>query len=378
MRRETHLPRTPSLARRGDWRRWSKIALVWAICAGAAAARAHVVYTPTTLSTWVNEADLIAVVEIVQPLRVWRAPDGSDLQEYISVRVVDVLRGSAPANRFDYLPHSEGEPRYRAGDRALLFLEKTAPRAEYAKLHEFFPYFSRQGAGSEWKLASLEDPAIEMARAWDLLRGRDDVDATRALLLRELTLAEPRLRTDAILELVRFRARPDAWPDAVAVRPFAALADDPSFDVASRVALLRVLDGAPGVDTAASLLALTAAPLRERDRKVVVSAASLSRDPRLSAWLAAQLDSRQPRRRRQAATALAHPWHAAHVAKLVEVALEDGDESVARSATQALAAIGDAPARAGLQEVAEARRDSVAATARRLLRERVAPAAPAG
>ena len=342
-----------------------------------APAAAHVVYTPTTLREWVKGADLIAVVEITRPLSVWRAEDGSELQEYISARIVEAIAGQPPAGSLDFLPHSEGEPRYRAGERALLFLESTKPRAEFAALAARFPFYSRQGAGSEWKLAGADDPALEMARAWAALPAAAPGEV-RSLLLRQLVIGDARLRRDAILELVRFRRQTGAWPDAAAVEPFARLAAAPSLDVTERIALVRVLDGAPGFDAAAHLLPLTGFRLDDGARKALVGAASLSHDARLSDWLAGRLADPDPRVRREAATALAHPWQAAHVAALVEVAKGDPNEGVARSATQALAAIGDAAARAGLAAVAEERRDSVAETARRLLRDRLRATPHAG
>jgi hypothetical protein len=335
-----------------------------------ALAAAHVVYTPTTLREWVKGADLIAVVEITRPLSVWRAEDGSDLQEYISARIVEAIAGEPPSGSLDFLPHSEGEPRYRAGERALLFLESTKPRAEFAALAARFPFFSRQGAGSEWKLAGADDPVLEMARAWAALPAAAAPGEVRSLLLRQLVIGDARLRRDAILELVRFRRQADAWPDAAAVEPFARLAAAPSLDVTERIALVRVLDGAPGFDAAAHLLPLTGVRLDDGARKALVGAAALSRDARLSDWLASGLADPDPRVRRAAATALAHPWHAAHVAALTALATNDPDEGVARAAVQSLAAIDDAAARAGLAAVAEERRDSAAATARRLLRDR--------
>jgi len=335
----------------------------------ASVAPAHVVYAPTTLREWVANADLIAVAEIVAPLRVWRAADGSDLQEYLSVHVIEVLRGTTPGREIDYFPHAEGEPRYRPGDRALLFLERTVPRRDRVAVAARFPYFSRQGAGNEWKLDSADDPALEMARAWEALPKDAAAADARALLLRQLTLGDARLQRDAIFELVRFRRQPGAWPDAAAVEPFARLTTSASLGPTERIALTRALDGAPGFDASAPLLALTGDDLDAPTRKALVSAASVSRDPRLSAWLAAQLESSDPNRRREAATALAHPWHAAHVAKLIDLAVGDADEDVARSAVRALAAIDDPASRTGLEAVTERRDDSVAVTARRLLNQ---------
>lgn len=358
--------------------RAGRVAAVACLLALPSAAAAHVVYAPTTLRDWVRTASLIAVVEIVRPLSVWRAADGSDLQEYISVRVVDVVEGEAPGDSFDFIPHSEGEPRYRGGERALLFLESTGSRAELSKLSARFPYYSRQGAGTEWKLAGNDDPAVEMARAWSALPEDAPVGTVRSLLLRQLVSGDAALRGDAILALVRFRLQTGAWPDAESVAPFARLATDASFDVPTRVALLRVLDGAPGFDAAAVLLPLTAAALDDRARNAVASAAALSDDARLSAWLADQLDDGDPRVRRRAAAALAHPWHAAHVSALAAAAEKDPDKRVARAAVNALAAIGGDAARSALTRVANERRDDVANTARRVLRAAPTPLSPAG
>jgi hypothetical protein len=283
------------------------------------------------------------VVEFEAPLRTWSQAGGGDRQDYYRVRVLDVIAGSPPeAEQIDFFPHAEGAPRFRAGERALLFLERTELRPEFASLAARFPWFSVQAAGEEWSLEGAEGAAVlDAARAWARwLAGADAgaPDHLRALLLRQLGSPVARLRRDALLELVRARDLPgvlDAPGDAAA---FAALLAGGTLPVAERLTLLQLLEGRPGFDPNPVWEALFASQLEPREWSAVLRVAGRDDAPGLSARIGELLAAPDPALRRAAAEALADPRHAARVGALAKLAA-GADDGAARAAIQALAAI---------------------------------------
>jgi len=275
----------------------------------APAAHAHVVYDRPTLRQQAGEATVVAIVEFETPLSVWSAPDGSDHQEFFGVRRIETLKGTAPPERFDFFPHAEGEPGFRTGDRAIVFLEPTASRAEFLSLASRFPYFSVQRPGQEWTLPrAARSEAVELARAYaDLPRLPDAeaADTLRALLLRGLRASEPRLRADALAELVRARTTPGLLATPEQSAPFVRLAGPGRLTVSERMALALVLEGAPGADPDRALRALAAEPLAADERAGLVRVAARRDDPALRAYVARCAADPDPTVRREAQAALA-------------------------------------------------------------------------
>src|SRR5690606_9990738 len=182
--------------------------LLAALVAAALPARAHVVFERTSLREWLTRSALVVVAEFESDVEMWSAPDGSDRQEFFRVRVLETLKGPAPASPLEFFPHAEGFPRFQAGDRALLFLARSDARREFAALATRFPWFSVQGAGHEWRLAPGAEGArvLATARRWLALRGdapSDPIGAVRSLLVDQLGSEVPALRADAVAELVR-------------------------------------------------------------------------------------------------------------------------------------------------------------------------------
>jgi hypothetical protein len=267
-------------------------------------AGAHVLFDRTTLRQWTAEADAAVVAEFESGVQTWSAPDGSDRQEFFRVRVVEVLHGAIGEGTLDYFPHAEGFPRHHAGDRALLFLERTDAHPEFAPLASRFAWFSTQGAGQEWKLergpegAAVKEIALRLT-AYRRDRPADPRAALRDLLLAELASGVPRLRGDALAELVRARE----WPgflDAAATPAFAAWIDAVALSATQRLALIRVLEGAPGFDADAELRAMTREHLTGAERAQFVRVARTRDDPVLRAWLATLADDPRPDVRREA------------------------------------------------------------------------------
>ncbi len=261
-----------------------------------------------TLRQWTAESAAAAVVVFESDGQLWRADDGSDRQDFFRVRVETVLCGALEAGPLEFFPHAEGFPSFRAGDRALLFLERSADRIEFTSLSPRFPWFSTQGAGQEWKLPPDESGTRILEVAQRLASHRVSRPANPNRALRDVVLAElgsgvPRLRRDAISELVTARLRPD-FLDAEAMRSFASFVDTTDLAVTERLALLRLLDGAPGFDASARLRAMTREPLAGPALAQLVRVAGASDDAALRAWVATLASDARPEIQREARAAL--------------------------------------------------------------------------
>jgi hypothetical protein len=281
------------------------------------------------------------------------------LQEFLSLRVLETISGPAVNGALDIFPHAEGEPRYRVGDRAVLFLDRTAERREFAHLAGRFPFFTTQGAGHEWGLGESPD-VVAAVRRWVVLRD-GDVEGTRAALLAQLRSDDPRLRADALVDLTHLRSR--MFASAESVEPFARLSNSDRLDLSSRLALARALDGAPGFSGADMVLEWTTAPGSVRDEINLIRASGSFRDPRLTAWLEGRLTDERVEIRAAAALALGEPWHASSVPALQSAAADPADR-VARAAVRGLEGIGSADALAALDRLTGSKRQEIAKLAR--------------
>jgi hypothetical protein len=331
----------------------SALALLAAAAVLAApAAHAHIVYARATLAQLVEESEVAVVAEFAGAAQLWTAADGSDREEYYAIRVVETLKGAPGAERIEFFPHAEGFPTWAAGERALVFLERTAGHAGFAGAGARFTWFSTQGPGQEWKLAGVEGgPVLAAARGWAALAkpGAAAAAATgtrRELLVAALGSGVPRLESDALVELVR--AGGAVLADADGVAPFAALARSPAVRAPVRLPLLRLLDGRGGFEAEPALLAMTREPLTPPERALLVQVAGGVRDARITAWLAGLAKGGDAALQLAAARALGQPWHAAAVPTLAALA-SAGDATLARAALQALAAVGTPEARRALE-----------------------------
>lgn len=338
----------------------SRVVAAALLLLGAATARAHVIVQQPSLRQLLQSSTTTAIVEIASPLRTWTAPDGMDRQEYFSARTVETIAGETPPARFDVFPHGEGLPAWQEGDRALIFLDATARQPEFASLAARFPYFTIQQAGQEWRLVGTQGDAVRAAviayRDLSNQPASQAAPALRALLLRSLRSGAPALREDAIGELVRMRSVPGLeqamFPARADLAPLTTLlAREAGLPVTSRVALARLLDGLHGFDAGPAIRTLTKEPLTGTERVQLVRAASATHDAGVSSWLAGLLASPDVTLRREAAYALGHPWHAAHVQALA-ARLADPDPSVARAALRSLAEIDSPESMAVLRRVA--------------------------
>jgi len=334
--------------------------LAVALILAAGTARAHVVVQQPGLRQLVQSSTTTAIVEVASPIRMWSTPDGSDRQEYFTLRTVETIAGQAPPARFDAFPHAEGLPAWQPGDTVLIFLESTASRPEFARLAARFPYFTIQPPGQEWKLTAADGDAIRAAvvgyRDLAAKPTGQSAPALRGLLLRSLRSGSAPLRGDAMAELVRAKDARALFTALFAspadLAPFTALlAPDAGLPVTARVALARVLDGAHGFGANAAIRGFTAEPLTAAERVQLIRAAAATQDAGVSAWLASLLVAPDATLRREAAYALGHPWHAAHARALAE-RIADPDRGVARAALRSLGAMETPEASAILERIA--------------------------
>lgn len=274
----------------------------------ANAADAHVLFDRATLRQWTADSAAVVVAEFESDVAIWSAEDGSDRQEFFRVRVVEPLYGAATPGPLEFFPHAEGFPAFRKGDRVLLFLERTSEQREFSSLAPRFRWFSTQGAGQEWKLEAGPggDAVLEIARRLAGQRATPPADPRQAL--RDLTLAElasgvPRLRSDAIAELIRARDLPGFF-DAETRSAFTIWLEGGKLSVTERLALIRILDGAPGFDADARLRAMTQEALSGRELTQLVRAAGSRDDPGLRAWLAGLAQDPRPDVQREARAAI--------------------------------------------------------------------------
>jgi hypothetical protein len=321
----------------------------------AAPAGAHIVYARDTLAQFVEKSELVVVAEFRAGPTMWAAEDGSDREEYYAIRVVETLKGAAGAERLEYFPHAEGLVRYAPGERALVFLDRTASRPELATAGARFAWFSVQAPGQEWKLAGAEAaPILAAARSWAALVKAPPADdsARRAeLLAAALGSGVARLESDALVELVRTGG--GLLRDAASVAPFAALARSKATRAGVRLALVRILDGRGGFEAAPVLLEMTREPATPAERLLLVQVAGGVREARFTAWLTGLAAGADPALRLAAVRALGHPWHAAAVPALAPLTTGP-DADLGRAALQSLAAIATPEARAALESAARA------------------------
>lgn len=320
-------------------------------------ARAHVVYDRATLRQYVQHSAVAFVAEFVSGPLVWVAPDASDRQEYFRGRSLEVLRGATPPELFEFFPHAEGFPSFQAGDRALVFLERTETRPEFAPLAGRFPWFSVQESGEEWKLAGADGEAtLSLARGYADLVGAGDaalLPGLRALVVGALGSPFPALRAEARAELIALRGTAGFFGSRDDVAPFAAIVTSPATPLTERISIARLLEGAPGFDAPAAFQAFVAEPRSRDDTLSLVRVYATSSDPVVAAWILARLEAPDPGVRREAAISLGRGRRPEHVAALARAA-GDPDGDVARAAIGALGAIGEPAAREALRAVRDA------------------------
>jgi hypothetical protein len=147
---------------------------------------------------------------------------------------------------------------------------------------------------------------VEVARRLVAARERPPADARAALRehwVAELASGAPRLRRDALVELMR-RDRSADPLDAATVAALARFTVPPALPPLERLALIRLLAGETGFDADAPLVAMTSEPLDERALAQLVRTSAERPVPALRTWLLALADDPRPAVRSEARAAL--------------------------------------------------------------------------
>ncbi len=316
-----------------------------------APALAHVVFQRQSLRQWAQQADVIVVADILSGLAVWSAPDGSEHQEYFKARVVQSLTETQLPETLDVFPHAEGEPRFKTGDRALLFLDRTGSRAEFAHMAHRFPYFTTQGAGDEWIVDAGDADITAIAVRWRTLGRNRTYKAQRDLLLLQLDSSIRRLHVEAISDFLKLKHQ--LQRDREAIERLTAMSRSSRLGVGERVGLIGLLSGVPEYAAGAELFRLAGEVSETRDRALVIRAAGRLRDDSTTTWLRDRLHESDPAIQDAALFALGHPWHSAAVPDVAAVAVSPAASlRVGTAAVRALGRIATPEARAALQTVA--------------------------
>ncbi|MCG8589555.1 MAG: hypothetical protein MJE66_09715, partial [Proteobacteria bacterium] len=250
-----------------------------------------------TLRQFVQHSASVVVAEFESGPVLWRAPDGSDHQDVFRCRRLELLAGDDPGERFAFFPHAEGFPAFAAGDRALVFLESTAERPEFAALAPFLPLYSLQERGEEWKLAGASGDATLMlardyARWLQRTGGRESnagVHRLAALLLKGLRTGATVLEDDALAELLRLRNAPRGAWNAPTLAAFTRFAKDPGAPFRLRLGVVRALETREGFAAAPAWAALLATAETPADRIALARAARHDAPAPVAGWLRAQL-----------------------------------------------------------------------------------------
>jgi len=98
------------------------IATVLACAAGPT--RAHVVYGTPTLSQLTHESDLVARARIIDPLSRVPLPDPLAREVVVVAEVLELLKGSYPEKRLEFVQHGHGSPEYEKGEEVAVFLKR--------------------------------------------------------------------------------------------------------------------------------------------------------------------------------------------------------------------------------------------------------------
>lgn len=310
------------------------------LLAWAPAASAHVVVARGSLRQYLQHSALCVHARFETGPSSWTDPSG-DRQEFYRVRVLERLSGAVDAPPvLDFFPHAEGLPGFRAGDRAVVCLERTETRPELARHARRFPFFSLQEAGEEWRTDGDSRATLDLARAWArwLAAGGDDVAGMLGLLERGLASAVPVLQRDALLELSRGRDLPELLDREAHVVRLAAYVASPDLSIGRRAALFMLLAGRPGFGAQEQLAGLVASPRDDAERIALARILAASPMPGVQAWLAGLALDPAPAVRRAAVAAQGRRGAGADM-DLLRRALADPDAGVARAATRALGAL---------------------------------------
>lgn len=367
-----------SAARRVRWA--VLLALAWvALGSLPPPAGAHVVLSRATLRQSLQHSALSVRARFLGDPRIERVA-GGDRQEVQRLRIEEVLarRGASGAGtglpdvgaELDVFFHAEGMPSFPDGASALVFLERTSERPEFAALAPSFPWYSVQGPGDEWILAGDDGARIlDQARAWRAWVDDPGADfgGLRSILLAGLDSGVERLQADSMAELLRISGRPGFLDAPGASEAFARRVGDAALPFSRRIALLHWLEPSLGPGSGALWARLLAGVSGEADTVALAGLAGADPDPAVALWLRQRVDDPSQRVRRAVWRAIARSASAEDVGLLARGS-RDADPAVARAAIQGLGSLSAPAARSQLEALAGSEPPERARWARAALR----------
>ena len=181
-------------------------ATVLAFAAGPT--RAHVVYGTPTLSQLTHESDLVARVRIIDPLSRVPPPDALAREVVVVAEVLELLKGSFPEKRLEFVQHGHGSPEYEKGEEVAVFLKRIERSRELggSAVASRIQWVSEQEAGSKYVLdARVRGDFVAAVRAYAQLAAfapEARPEATHRITLELLASSQPMLSSSALRDLV--------------------------------------------------------------------------------------------------------------------------------------------------------------------------------
>ena len=182
------------------------IATVLAFAAGPA--RAHVVYGTPTLSLLTQESDLVARVRIIDPLSRVPLPDPLAREVVVVAEVLELLKGSYPEKRVEFVQHGHGSPEYEKGEEVAVFLKRVERSRELGEgaAASRIRWVSEQEAGSKFALdARVRADFAAAVRAYaqlGVLAPEARLEAMHRITLERLSSPHLMLASSALRDLV--------------------------------------------------------------------------------------------------------------------------------------------------------------------------------
>ena len=344
-------------------------AIVFVAWALSSPAWSHIEVGEKNLLVQVAEASVVVHARIEESGRPFRSADGKISRPVVRAKVLETLKGGASFDAIVFAQHGHGVADYRAGQEALLFLDRLGSGGELAALAGLPgapTHVSRQEHDDAYRLtATSRDVLLPAVR--DLVRaqalggastareptgtedGRTSRRAlTRRAVLRLLTSGDVRLGNTVLVGLASSAGggllEPSDLPRLLDV------VRDGTLSAGYRGALLGTLESAGLVEGAGEWRAFVeSAPPGKRAG--ALRAAGRSDHPEVVAYLVGLLESDDPRVAEEAAIALGRPGRKAAVPALA-AALDRADPRLRGAAVRSLSAIGGPSARAVLERAA--------------------------
>lgn len=335
-------------------RRFAAALLLWL----GLAVQAHIDAPRISLTQLFMAADLVAIarVDSVEMRSFAEAgEEGKEMRyEVVTASVSDQYKGEF-GQQIEFFQYAHGHAFYRAGDRAVLFLQALGPEHQLSAIGRIgdIHYVSHQVRSTEHRLTESEmaDYRWVLQSYADLAASKEPdtgLETVSGILLRMLQSDSPALMESALLDWSA--AGPGiAFGDAD-IAGLERVVRDTTKPVGLRLALLRELNRRGRSDGTVWVWLL--ANESDDNLSIVLAALQNYENIQLREPLLAMLDGSSPQVTEGAARALGHPVYLGAEQPLHRLLLSD-DQRLSYAAVQGLAGIDSPRSRAMLAEAAE-------------------------